>query len=326
MRRKGFTLVELLITMAIIAILAGLLLGAMFSATETAKEAKTRSTIAKLHTLVMAKYESYKTRRVPIMVDANTSLDPTDPMFNRYLTIAAPCRLDALHELMRLEMPDRFSDIIDNPVTAIQFDKFGVPVGSIKIARPSVSSGYLRRLAPVFAAKGNPSATVPYKNHGAECLYMLVMYGLGEEDSPADQFGASEVNDTDKNGLPEFVDGWGTPIEFIRWPAGFASELQTQDPVKQPDPFDPRHVYPTAYALVPLIYSAGPDKIYDIQGNRDYDASPSPTAYSVKNNNPFDPVFITTGTAADNNGDLTGAGNLENNWADNTTNHLIGQR
>ena len=30
------------------------------------------------------------------------------------------------------------------------------------------------------------------------------------------------IGDTDDDGAPEFLDGWGRPIEFIRWPTGFA--------------------------------------------------------------------------------------------------------
>src|SRR5262245_384343 len=64
--RSAFTLVELLITVAIIAIMASTLLFALVRAGEAAKAQKTRSLIAKLNNIIMAKYESYKTRRVPL--------------------------------------------------------------------------------------------------------------------------------------------------------------------------------------------------------------------------------------------------------------------
>ena len=40
---------------------------------------------------------------------------------------------------------------------------------------------------------------------------------LGSVFSP-DDFSDREVKDTDGDGLPEFVDAWGQPLQFFRWP------------------------------------------------------------------------------------------------------------
>src|SRR5437016_758109 len=73
---------------------------------------------------------------------------------------------------------------------------------------------------------------------------------LGNELSGRQLFSEGDIGDVDNNGFPEFIDGWGRPINFVRWPAGFNSELQPVDPAtgkhdstKFPDPFDPRHAY-----------------------------------------------------------------------------------
>ncbi len=298
--RSGFTLVELLVTIAVIAVLATLLLGALYTAQDAARAQKTRSTIAKLHTMMMSRWESYKTRRVPITIPPGTQPK-----------IAARMRLDALRELMRLEMPDRYSDIIDNPAI---------------IARPSVSHAYLRKVTSAPAGYAND-------HDRAECFYMIITLGADDDDTAADKFGASEVGDADGDGLREFHDAWGTPIRFLRWAPGFVSELQTRDPSTQPDPFDPRHVYPTqptdpapaqteiTFALYPLIYSAGPDKEFDIYGGE------ASFQYSGAKNNPY------VGLIAPNVFPLGQIGatvdipvNGEQNWQDNIHNHLIGSR
>lgn len=70
--RSGVTLVELLITMLIISILAALVLGVAAVAGQTAKEAHTRHMIARLHTLVMEQYDTYKNRRVRLNAAVET--------------------------------------------------------------------------------------------------------------------------------------------------------------------------------------------------------------------------------------------------------------
>ena len=50
-----------------------------------------------------------------------------------------------------------------------------------------------------------------------------------------DDFTDREVKDTDGDGLPEFVDAWGQPLQFFRWPVLYHSDLQ-RGQVILPDP------------------------------------------------------------------------------------------
>jgi type II secretory pathway pseudopilin PulG len=62
----------------------------------------------------------------------------------------------------------------------------------------------------------------------SEMLYALMINGagpLGSAFSP-DDFTPTEVADTDLDGLPEFIDAWGKPIQFYRWPTHHASVMQ----------------------------------------------------------------------------------------------------
>ena len=62
----------------------------------------------------------------------------------------------------------------------------------------------------------------------AEMLYALLVEGsgpLGSVFSP-DEFTTKEVQDTDGDGLPEFVDAWGQPLQFFRWPLLYSSDIQ----------------------------------------------------------------------------------------------------
>ena len=59
-----------------------------------------------------------------------------------------------------------------------------------------------------------------HKTARAEMLYALLVEGLGPLGNvfEASDFRNTEVKDTDNDGVPEFVDGWGEPIQFFRWP------------------------------------------------------------------------------------------------------------
>jgi hypothetical protein len=200
-----------LITVSIVAIMASMVLFALFAAQEQAKVQKTRALIVRLDSIIRERYDSYRTRRVPIKVPANTPISD-----------AARMRLDVLRDLMRMEMPDRWSDVYDPPATPF------LPVGGTKISWPSVYQAYRGKYATVTGQPIAMLTRVPglEEHQGAECLYMIVMEALAQEGDARETFKPDDVGDVDGDGLPEFIDAWGTPIRFLRWAPGFLSELQ----------------------------------------------------------------------------------------------------
>jgi prepilin-type N-terminal cleavage/methylation domain-containing protein len=232
---SAFTLVELLVTMTIISIVTGLALSGLAGARQRAKIDKTKSTIQKLHEIVMPQYESYLSRRV-----SGTT---------------AAVRLAAVRLLMVQEMPDQWLDVY--------------PSGALTL--PSSATAPTRRYAAYKAsltsAVGTQWTANSTKYEGAECLAMIITRG-GFDPDATEAFRTDEMGDIDNDGAPEFWDGWGRPIGFFRWAAGFSSTMQIQNATLNPDPFDPLRAssslnYPsgttqTDYALVPLIYSSGP--------------------------------------------------------------------
>lgn len=58
------------------------------------------------------------------------------------------------------------------------------------------------------------------ETESAELLYLILTEAdiLGASPVSVDEFSSSEVRDTDGDGLLEFVDGWGRPLRFYRWP------------------------------------------------------------------------------------------------------------
>ncbi|MEM1305861.1 MAG: prepilin-type N-terminal cleavage/methylation domain-containing protein, partial [Planctomycetota bacterium] len=112
--RRAVTLVELLIAITILAILAGLILGVGAVAAETAREAQTESTIARIHTLLMDHYDTFRNRRVSLNDNYGTALDNAPSYDITGLNsgqLLALGRTAGTRELLKIELPDRWSDV-----------------------------------------------------------------------------------------------------------------------------------------------------------------------------------------------------------------------
>jgi hypothetical protein len=74
-----------------------------------------------------------------------------------------------------------------------------------------------------FAARKAALSPAAFDEYGsAECLYMIVARS-GIDGDAIEHFRAVEIGDFDQDGAPEFWDGWGQPIAFIRWATGHSS-------------------------------------------------------------------------------------------------------
>jgi type II secretory pathway pseudopilin PulG len=62
----------------------------------------------------------------------------------------------------------------------------------------------------------------------SEMLYAVLVEGTGPYGAAfsRDEFSDKEVQDTDGDGLPEFVDAWGKPLQFFRWPILYHSDYE----------------------------------------------------------------------------------------------------
>jgi prepilin-type N-terminal cleavage/methylation domain-containing protein len=343
--RSAFTLVELLVTMIIISILAAITLGALQKAHQAADVAKTRSMIARLHNQIMIRWESYRTRRVPIVTSG------AGPQ------AAAALRLAGIRELMRFELPERYSDIVDAPVvlaglrkpTSSEVPPWMTPApthGGVSAVSSAFLRRYMRNTDPISGQPAKPSE----KYEGAECLYMIITMNTEDDFAGAEQFKSKDIGDADGDGMPEFHDAWGQPIEFLRWAPGFVSDLQPstdgsdgskfsgsdfnlhpRQPNTHHDPMDPLKLQKEAFALFPLIYSGGIDRQTDI-ARQPYDTSTSPPTpdpnwrSKAKNNDPYASLHLSSPWeyAVGAPGDIDGDG--DEGSADNIHNHLIGLR
>jgi prepilin-type N-terminal cleavage/methylation domain-containing protein len=243
--RRAFTVVELMVVVVIILVLASLTLSGLAVARQRVRIARTKSTIRKLHEIVVPHYESYLRRRVrlqdvenPFKAQCPSCYAPSDAdgQPSRLGRVNAWKALGSKRQSLMFEMPDSWGDVGTAPA-AWQTG----PVRAYAAVKTSARA----------AANGN-----------AECLYLTVAHG-GIEPDVMEQFRSDEIGDVDRDQCPEFLDGWGQPIIFLRWAPGFSSPLspvQVANATTHHDPFDPQRVDAAGYALVPLIVSGGPGR------------------------------------------------------------------
>jgi prepilin-type N-terminal cleavage/methylation domain-containing protein len=259
-RSAAFTLVELMVSLVILSILMSLALGGIMGARARARIAKTESTIRKISEIILPYYETYETRRPLLPGNAATLTDRK---------ALAELRRIALRRLMTMELPERTSDIksMFDPATFALPGQSSVPA---PFAANYAGTTYpLTEMAPIANRYRAIMIDVPPDTVAArldsiqssDLLHMIVTRGVVADPEVTAHFRADEQADTNGNGMPEFVDGWGKPIMFKRWPIGFNSPLQ---PIDGSLASRDERVSLNGHRLVPLIYSGGQDQVIDI--------------------------------------------------------------
>lgn len=251
----AFTLTELLVVLAIVAILGSLALSGMAVAQRRARIAKTESTIRKIHEVITPHYERFLTRQPPDLGGGST--------YERNCL-----QLISTRRIQALELPDGWTDLL-----AVDSDDLGAPLRQTAISRK------LRKAAVAAwdndPNNPNPVPSIGLGNSDAECLWLAVMRGGYADPGIVAHFREDELGDTNANGQREFLDGWNRPIRFLRWAPGFVSRYQplpdtTGSDTRSHDAFDLAGVDPFALnTLMPLIFSGGPDGRPDIRHRSD---------------------------------------------------------
>lgn len=216
--RRGFTLVELLTVIVIIGILSTLFLGAVYQAESAAKRARTKALVARIHNRMMARWEEFATRRLPIALTAGA--ETGNASIPQRLVLARR-QLIALRELARMELPDRYADLTFMPTVLRN--------GALPV-RPIVWQAYRQKVHQIAVSRGitddDAIALVSSQYQGAECLYLIMTLNVDDVSLGAESFSRRDIGDKDLDGMLEFIDAWGNPIEFLRWAPGFISDLQ----------------------------------------------------------------------------------------------------
>ncbi|QDS87575.1 hypothetical protein EC9_17540 [Rosistilla ulvae] len=269
--RQGFTLVELLVAMALVSILAVMVTVALNSAQQDARLARTRSLVQRIDEILQYKMEEYKTRKLPVQLpQSSTTVEMTVPPVE-----VSRVRMMMMRDLMRMEMPDRRSDLVNYvPSTPVAMgpmniraivnrtDSAGAALGAIATSiawtTPSKFANYIRRLPSDF-----DDWTAEHES--SECLYLILSTTTLNGVSALDLISPANVTDLDDDNMPEIVDPWGNPISWVRWPAGSPSSVVTKagedefDLLNSDWGYGPASGISPSFSLRPLVMSPGLD-------------------------------------------------------------------
>lgn len=237
--RAGFTLLELLIVVAVIAILMTLSLRVMFGLLGQAEEQATVATVRKIDALLQQKMDAfdraYKGARALSAESNITAILASQNIYGWRPNVipilakkaafrtAFPQRMEELlvvdTQLAVIGMADSFYKAVAEPGARLQQQLEGKPTDAASVKN---------------RAKANWNTKHTPETESAELLYycLVVADSFGAVGAGGDRFTNREVADTDEDGLPEFVDAWGKPLRFYRWPTRLID-------IDAPSPFEP---------------------------------------------------------------------------------------
>lgn len=225
--RLAFTMVELLIVVAIIGVLVGMMAVVASGSIKKAREAATTALIQKIDGLLDDRIKGFirvadaKNPTFKQLVDARELLLKTG---NFYGVSRKALEAVARKDFFRANFPQRYSDF---PAVTASGPLAGVPTRILTdptlVPEDANVNGVLDA-GEDTNGNGVLDGYIHFKHkpetESAALLYFMLtkmpVFGaapVGESD-----FTTSEVRDTDGDGLQEFVDGWGHPLRFYRWP------------------------------------------------------------------------------------------------------------
>lgn len=243
--RRGFTLIELLIVITVILLLLATSTMVIGNIIDSAREKATIATIAKVNGLMQARLEAYQ--RAMERADLKSAVIFT----KAYCRQAFPPEIDkfvldqanektweilARKTYLRAKFPLSFAEVcwFDGVPGTSADDNASGPTNFYPA--PAGVQYYIGTPDPGEFGRGANDDLQPYatllrermvapaahrpETESAEMIYLILTAGdlFGVPAVGADEFASTEVRDTDGDGLPEFVDGWGRPLRFYRWP------------------------------------------------------------------------------------------------------------
>ncbi len=228
-RRIGFTLTELMLVIAIMAVLSTMSLALMRSAQEDAKYSATRSRIHKIEAMLQLELENYEVRRLPIRLAELASFMP-----GANLAEIRDVKRRILADLISSEMPrpfvNEFGEFVVNPDLG-RFPTQSQPLVPWVAGSPQEAAykiGFyewlfnkygkslglrLRELRSAGTQSWDAYRDVEFDLPG-EYLYAILERIDYDGSSGIEALGNAAIGNSDGDQYPEVVDAWGNSMQL----------------------------------------------------------------------------------------------------------------
>ena len=225
---RGFTLVELLLVISIIAILSTLSLAMIRTAQVEARTSAAEARIAQIQTILSIYVEDMEFRKLPFSTSDLEKFVSVNPITGvPDLAQVRNLRYRILADYINVEMPRDWRTLdpaIVNDVTEMfpsqSFRNWlGQYYSNPAVGVPGAIDGSLttfltsKRSAMINRWNSERMQNKPFSNQG-ELLYVLMSMIDYDGQTALETLGNGVVGDSDGDGLPEIVDPWGAPLEF----------------------------------------------------------------------------------------------------------------
>jgi len=215
-RRIAFTLIEILVVVAIIGILAVLVVGGVMKVTQGQRLGNTR-TMIKTIDKTLKEHWAYVVKEAQKETGLDVPFQAMNNVFGPDLTAGERNRIIWIKLRLMEAFPISYADVASPyPYTA---NTTGIIPGNMR----KYNSTYVKLLG------GKANDNKGGATESSACLLMALSVMRGGTSLNIDALGASYVADSDGDGLKEFVDGWGNPLTFFRFPTDNA-QLQNSYP------------------------------------------------------------------------------------------------
>jgi len=246
--RSAFTLIELLLVISIIGVLASLSVGVIRSAQTDAQVAASRSRVTLIESAMEVQLEDFEVRRSPVafgVISGLTGLVPNNvwenssPGDDNFLLHAKNLKRMIVADLIRSEFP---SGRLGQPEGLGVFPSFvmrsylietlGFNANSIDVVFREIQPANVSRWLDFGDEQTFDGATFLPEELGdleeddleqlfadrfadsSEVLYQILSELEFEGTNVIDSLGSAAIGDTDGDGFPEVVDGFGEPLAF----------------------------------------------------------------------------------------------------------------
>lgn len=243
--RRGFSMLEMLGVIGIILLLLSLLTYVMGNVIRDAREKATLATIQKVDGMLRQRQEAFQRAMERAELQAAVAFTKTfarnafPPEIDKFVVDQASDRtweVLARKTYFRAKFPQSFAEVCwfdgkpgvsgtdddGNSVTDFYPSSFpyypGIP-DPLELGR-GTGNDDLEPYATLLRTRFTTPARHNPETESSELLYLILTAGdlFGVPNAGQDEFSSNEVSDTDGDGLLEFVDAWGQPLRFYRWP------------------------------------------------------------------------------------------------------------